>query len=68
MNLEFYEEGLSISETQEAAALATEMLSWGQWTGEEIDFLTRFQNMEGHDIEVLQEMYSARERERNLRR
>lgn len=62
------EEGPSLSESREAAAMATKMLAWGEWTGEEIDFLTSMQNMEGYDVERLRDMHDARERERMLRR
>lgn len=61
----------SICESREAAVLATELLSWGPWSGADFDFLTRVEAMTENDpdmIDIVQEMHATRQRERNLNR
>lgn len=61
----------SICEAREAAALATELLSWGPWSGADFDFLTSVEAMTETDpdmMDIINEMHGARQRERNLNR
>jgi hypothetical protein len=54
---------------REAAELAAEMLTWGEWSGADLDFLNRAfaGNIAFDESEILREMHEQRQRERRLR-
>jgi len=55
---------------REAAELAAEMLTWGEWSGADLDFINRAKSgdMLGDEAESLRDMHEQRQRERRLRR
>jgi hypothetical protein len=55
---------------REAAELAAEMLTWGEWSGADLDLINRAKagDMLGDEAEILRDMHEQRQRERRLRR
>jgi hypothetical protein len=60
----------SAQNAREATELAAEMLTWGEWSGADLDFINRAKagDMLGGEAEILREMHEQRQRERRLRR
>lgn len=54
----------------ESMELASEMLTWGDWSGADLDFINRAKigNLADDEAESLRDMYDQRQRERRLRR
>lgn len=55
---------------REAAELAAEMLTWGEWSGADLDFINRASagDICEDEKEILHDMHEQRQRERMLRR
>lgn len=55
---------------REAAELAAEMLTWGEWSGADLDFINRASagDICADEKEILRDMHEQRQRERRLRR
>ena len=53
----------------ESIELADEMLTWGDWSGADLDFINRAKvgNIADDVAESLRDMYDQRQRERRLR-
>jgi hypothetical protein len=56
-------------ESKQSAELAAEMLTWGEWSGADMDFINRANagEMLGDEAEILREMHEQRQRERRFR-
>ncbi len=54
---------------REAAELAAEMLTWGEWSGADLDFINRASagDICQDEKEILHDMHEQRQRERRLR-
>lgn len=54
---------------REAAELAAEMLTWGEWSGADLDFINRASagDICQDEKQILHDMHEQRQRERRLR-
>ena len=61
---------LGAQNAREAAEIATEMLTWGEWSGADLDFINRASagDIAFDEAECLRDMHEQRQRERRLRR
>lgn len=57
-------------ESKQSAELAAEMLTWGEWSGADLDFINRASagDICEDEKEILHDMHEQRQRERRLRR
>jgi len=51
----------------ESIELASEMLTWGDWSGADLDFINRVGDIFCDEAESLRNMYEQRQRERRFR-
>lgn len=57
-------------ESKQSAELSAEMLTWGEWSGADLDFINRSSagDICEDEKQILHDMHEQRQRERRLRR